>query len=213
MLVKAILESLGAPAEAVSWAADYGDDMKRAWDECEHPELLIPIAAGAGVPDFDVINATVEVINAHLECVLIHPAMDKGLKIVERFICGEATDDEVLSVCYKMGVLTKETPLDRVAFRSAAGAVAHVCEACIHAEQGCVDGMQARLSTAVMLAAQARTETIAHGCPDSFKADILDIGLRGTAPIVRRYVPYESFVGGFVAGMCVVGEDEEMGRA
>ena len=33
------------------------------------------------------------------------------------------------------------------------------------------------------------------------------------APIARKYLPYESFVGGFVAAMCVTDEDEEMPNA
>lgn len=201
MSVKAILESLGAPAEAVSWAADYGDDMKRAWDECEHPELLLPIAVGIGVPNFDVVNACIEVVSVNLSCMVIHPAVEKGLKIVERFICDEADSGEVVVVLQTMGRLTQEIDKSMFAQRSSFGAVAHTGEAALLGSDGQIGPMMSRVSTAVMLSAQARAETIAYGSSDKHKADVIEATLKGTAPVVRKYIPYESFLGGVISAI------------
>ena len=201
MSVKEILESLGAPAEAVSWAADYGTDMERAWNECEHPELLLPLAVGIGVPNFDVVNAAVEVIDVNLKCVVIHPAVEKGLKIVERFICDEADVGEVVAVMQTMARLTHEMDDEAVSQRSSCGAVAHVSEAAVLGDQGIIAGMMTRLSTAVMLSVQARAEAIGAGSTNKHKSDIIEATLKGTAPLVRRYIPYSSFVGGVVSAI------------
>lgn len=201
MLVQGVLRSLGAPAEAVSWAADYGDDMRRAWNECEHPELLLPLAVGIGVPNFDVVNACVEVVGVNLSCMVIHPAVEKGLKLVERFICDEADSSEIVVVLQTMSRLTREINEDMVAQRSSFGAVAHTVEAALLGEGGHIGPMMSRLSTAVMLSAQARAETIAYGSTDKHKSDIIDATLKGTAPLVRRYIPYSSFVGGVVSAI------------
>lgn len=215
MSVKTILEGLGAPAEAVSWAADYGDDMKRAWAECEHPELLLPMAAGVGVPNFDVLNAAVEVVRMNLDGIVIHPAVDKGFQTIERFICDEATDDEVLSVMSVMSQLTHDFDGASDSQLSSFGAVGTACEAALMASQGCLDGMMGKLSVCVMLSAQAKAEAVAPNGTDDVRGKVISVVLKRTAPLVRRYIPYESFVGGFVASMRAGkdGEDEYVPEA
>jgi len=210
MSVKKILQALGAPAEAVSWGAKYGDNFRLAWDECEHPELLLPMAIGIGVPNFDVVNAAIEIVRANLMVVPVVIAIQRGLSIIERFICEEAVNDDVAGVIRTMAMLTQKTKPEEVAIRSAYGAVAHLGEVSILGDRGQVAGMMSRLSTAVMLSAQARSEIIACGSSDAHKAMVIDSGLKGTAPIVRMYIPYESFVGGFVATMNTEERDEEM---
>jgi hypothetical protein len=208
MLVQEILKSLGAPDNAVSWAADYGDDIRRAWNECEHPELLLPLAVGIGVPSFDVINACIEVVDVNLSCMrldwdnksfVINPAVEKGLKLIERFICDEADSGEVVVVLQTMGRLSQE--IRGHAQRSSFGSVAHTGEAALLGRNGHIIPMMSKLSTAVMLSAQARAETIACGSTDRHKSDLIDATLKGTAPLVRRYIPYESFLGGVISAI------------
>lgn len=208
MSVKSILQSLGAPAEAVSWGAQYGDDFRLAWNECEHPELLLPMAAGMGVPNFDVVNAAIEVVKAHISVVPQSVFVDQGIRVIERFICEESADDEVVGVLRNMARMTGKT--NNLAIKSAYGSVAHLGEASIFGENGRINGMMTRLSTAVMLSAQARSEVIAHGSSRAHKAMVIDSGLKGTASIARMYVPFESFIGGLMAAMNAEGCDEEM---
>lgn len=207
MLVQGILESLGAPAEAVSWAKDYGDDMRRAWNECEHPELLLPMAVGIGVPNFDVVNACIEVVGVNLACMAVHPLVEKGLMIIERFICDEADSGEVITVLHTMAKLSQK--IADKAQRSSFGAVAHTGDAALLGNDGCMEPMMSRLSTAVMLSAQARAETIACGSTDRHKEQVIDDALKGTAPLVRRYIPYESFLGGVISAFTTtrIGDD------
>jgi len=199
MSVKDILESLGAPSGSVLWGMAYGDDMKRAWNECEHPELLLPIAVGVGVPNFDVINACVEVVRVNLACMAAHEATERGLRIVERFICDEADGGEVVVVLQTMARLSHET--QDIAQQASFGAVAHTGEAALLGGRGIIEPMMNRLSVAVILSAQARAETIANGSTDVHKGAIVDATLKGTAPLVRRYIPYESFVGGIISAI------------
>lgn len=210
MLVQGVLRSLGAPADAVSWAADYGDDMRRAWNECEHPELLLPMAVGIGVPNFDVVNACIEVVGVNLSCMkldwddkslVINPAVEKGLKLIERYICDEADSGEVVVVLQTMAKLSMD--VRGHAQRSSFGSVAHTGEAALLGDNGHIGPMMSRLSTAVMLSAQARAETIAYGSTDKHKSDLVNATLKGTAPLVRRYIPYESFLGGVISSMAV----------
>lgn len=208
MSVKSILQSLGAPAEAVSWGAKYGDDFRLAWDECEHPELLLPMAVGMGVPNFDVVNAAIEVVRAHLMVVPRSAFIDQGLVTIERFICEDAVNDEVFGVLRNMARMTGKTK--NIAIKSAYGSVAHLGEASIFGEKGHTSAMMTRLSTAVMLSAQARSEVIAGGSSRVHREMVVNSGLKGTAPIARMYIPFSSFIGGLMAAMSAENHDEEM---
>lgn len=202
MSVKSLLESLEAPARAVAWAEPYGDDLRLAWSECEHPELLLPIACGIGVASWDVLNAAIEVIRENLACVVLHKEVIRGLDVAERFISFYADAEEMTGVLMAMSRLAREVDRDDVSMqgqRSSYGSVAHICEAIILAQNYQMKLLMSRLSTAVVLAAQARAQTLTVGSTSAHMMRVIEAGLRGTAPIVRLYIPFESVVGGVVA--------------
>lgn len=211
MSMSRILEELGAPAAAISWAAEYGGDVRLAWKSCEHPELMLPLAAGVGVPVFDVINAALEVVRVHLLGIGTYQAAQWAMTTIERFICAEAVDDDVVEVLEVMA--EKAGALDEkfIAQRSAYAAISHLGQAALYGCQCEVELMMSRLSTSVMLAGQARSETVAKGSSEAHKARVVDQGLKGGANLVRRYIPYESVAGGLVGILSF--EEQEVYRA
>lgn len=208
MSVKIILEHIGASDDAVLWGAAYGDDMRRAWEECCHPEMMLPIAAGVGVPNFIVINAGVEVVCAHLINICFPAHAKEGIDAIERFICMEITQNDLASmldiIVAKAGSLREK----RGAEKGALGAVAHLVEAALFGDQRLLAPMMNKLSQAVFFSAYAMAEAIGKGSPDNYKRELFDRGLVAVAPIVRRFIPYESMAGGFIASMGL--EEAEM---
>lgn len=203
-MVKAFLSKIGAPDTALEWADGYGNDLKRAWEECDHPEVLLPFACGMGVSDWDVFNATIEVMRAHLECVPLHKEVEHGLSVIEQCVSGSWVSDELLDVLQAMSRLSRETKRGepgKWGQRSSYGAVAHVCEAFIAAQNCQMSVMMSRVSSSVVLAAQSRAEVLTAGSTRTHTMSVTSEGLRGTAPIVRKYIPYESVVGGFISLM------------
>lgn len=200
-MVKAVLSKIGAPDRALDWAESYGDDLKRAWEECDHPEVLLPFACGMGVSDWEVFNAAIEVMRAHLDCVPLHEEVERGLLTVERFASMGCIGEELVEILQTMSRLSREVKgkPGQQGQRASFGALAHICEAYIAAQHYQVSVMMSRVSSAVVLAAQARAEFITVGSTEAHTYGVTRDGLRGTAPIVRKYIPYESVVGGLIS--------------
>jgi len=202
MSVMKIFEELGAPVEAVEWSIPYGSDFRRMWNECEHPEFLLPVASGIGVSDWDVVNAAVEVVGALLKDVPLHDEAWQALIVVERTNCGQASREELSMTITTMGRLFEKErghEEDAPGRRSAYGAMVHLCETIIFAQNREVEMLMSRLSTAVLLAAQARAEVFFAKDSDKRKREAIKVTLARIAPLVRRFIPFESVVAAVVA--------------
>src|SRR6185295_10037396 len=92
--VARLLERLGLEQLAPDWAASAGD-VRTAWGTCRRPDLMVAIAARAGVERRAVVRAAARVVELGLPVALREPVAARALEIAVRWSHDDVSREEV----------------------------------------------------------------------------------------------------------------------
>lgn len=193
MEVWEFLQTAGANERAIEWGRPYGTDIARAWDECDHGELMLSIAARFYAPPVLIGWSAIEMLRSSLPQDLrrVDTAILESIVGIEDWLASDSLDPLIGEEAALGACLREADACDDAVCSFASQAALSLLTALQHSQHGC-QSWTVGAAGAVINCARLRAAIVVENGESG--RDIIESiqtnALRDFATIARRYLPY-----------------------